>query len=234
MCSFCGIHRGKKKNPPSLYELRGVLTNQPKNYSPRPFLGADPLERELELFLLFVALDLDGVLLLLDAVLLLFVEGALRFVALLLLLDEELRFTELFLLLVVLTLELVDFRVVVCLFKEPFLLLEERFVTVLFDLEILPLFDDPTLFELLERLMSLDAFPLVVFLLLTELLFLLAMSFLPKVELLFLLDTSLDVFLDTDALFFTFPLELELLLELIVLLLPLSALLTAVFLLLGL
>jgi hypothetical protein len=120
-----------------------------------------------------VPLDLDGVLLLLLAVRLLLFEGVLRFTALLflfeeellliellLLFDEELRFTELFLLLDEATLELEDFRVVDCLFTEPLLLLEERLVTVLFDLEMLPLLDDPTLFELPERLMSLDAFPL--------------------------------------------------------------------------
>lgn len=196
-----------------------------------------------------VPLDLDGVLLLLLAVRFLLFEGALRFTALLflfdeallfaellLLFDEELRFTVLFLLLDEATLELVDLRVVVCLFTEPFrLLVVVRFVTVFdLDLETFPLLDDPTLLELPERLMSLDAVPLVVLLLLTELFPLLAMSFLPKVALSFLFTTPLDVFLDTDALLFTFPLELALLRELIVLLLPLLVLLTAVFLLLGL
>jgi len=196
-----------------------------------------------------VPLDLDGVLLLLLAVRLLLFEGVLRFTALLflfeeellltellLLFDEELRFTELFLLLDDATLELVDLRVVVCLFNEPLrLLVVVRFVTVFdLDLETFPLLDDPTLFELPERLMSLDAVPLVVLLLLTELFPLFAMSLRPKFELLFLLATPLVVFLDTDELLFTFPLELELLRELMLLLLPLSALLTAVFLLFGL
>ena len=98
---------------------------------------------------------------LLEAVLLLFVEGALRFVALLLLLDEELRFTELLLLLVVLPLEAVDFLVVDCLCAELFLTDPERLDTDVLDLdfETVPLLDEPTLLELPERLMSLDAFP---------------------------------------------------------------------------
>jgi hypothetical protein len=240
MCSFCGIPRGNKRetlDPPKRHEGFS-LTNQ-KNYSPRPFLGAAPLERELELFLLVVPLDLDGVLLRLETVLLLLFEGALRFTALLLLFDEELRFTELLLLLVVLPLEDVDFLVVVCLFTELFLVFPKRFDTELLPLDFVtePLLEDPTLLELPDRLMSLDAFPLlavpfVVLLLLTELLPLLAMSFRPKLELLFLLATPLVVFLDTDELLFTF--RLELLRELMLLLLLSPDLLTAVFLLLAL
>jgi len=94
-------------------------------------------------------LDLDGVFLLLEAVLLLLFEGALRFTALLLLFDEELRFTELLLLLVVLPLEAVDFLVEVCLFTELFLLFPERFDTerLPFDFAIEPLLEDPTLLE---------------------------------------------------------------------------------------
>lgn len=68
------------------------------------------------------------------------------------------------------------------------------------------------------------------FLLLTELLPLLAMSLRPKFELEFLLATPLVVFLDTAELLLTFPLELllEFVRPLISLLLPLFALLTAV------
>lgn len=106
-----------------------------------------------------VPLDLDGVLLLLLAVLLLLLEEVLRFTVLFLFFGEVLRFTVFPLLLEEDTLELVDLRVVVCLFTEPLLLLEERLVTVLvdLDLETVPLLDDPTL---LERLISFEVFPL--------------------------------------------------------------------------
>ena len=51
-----------KPSIPALSRSQGFLTNQPKNYSPRPFLGVLPLERVVELFLLTVLLDRDGAL----------------------------------------------------------------------------------------------------------------------------------------------------------------------------